>query len=301
MAARRSARAPPACTCSSRPGTRRRRRSPRTSMRSTPTRRRLAGDGLPALTAIDEGSVEPSAGALAAFVKGLPSPLSYPVADDASGRVADGYEVQGEPWFVLTNRAGQIVWYQEMYTSGWPSLDGLVQQVKAALRPGPSGTESAAAAKLVLRGSPAPLAALHAQSSQLLAGGQSRWTRASRSCAATRSWSTSGAPGAPRARRSSGCSRRPRRSTASGSRSSAPTPTTRPGTRARSCARTRSATPATRPPTPASTSCCRAAWQGTPTTVFIGSSGKVLSVHIGQYDSQGTLDQDIEDAALGSH
>ena len=96
-------------------------------------------DGLPALTAIDEGSVEPSADALAQFVKGLPSRLSLSVADDASGRVADGYEVQGEPWFVLTNRSGQIVWYQEMYTSGWPSLDALVQQVKAALRPDRGG------------------------------------------------------------------------------------------------------------------------------------------------------------------
>ncbi len=36
-----------------------------------------------------------------------------------------------------------------------------------------------------------------------------------------------------------------------------------------------------------------AAIQGLPTTIFINRAGKVLYVHTGQYDSQGTLDHDI--------
>ena len=33
--------------------------------------------------------------------------------------------------------------------------------------------------------------------------------------------------------------------------------------------------------------------EGLPTTIFINPAGKVVYVHIGQYDAQGTLDQDI--------
>jgi len=36
-----------------------------------------------------------------------------------------------------------------------------------------------------------------------------------------------------------------------------------------------------------------AAIEGLPTTIFINPTGKVAYVHIGQYDTQGTLDQDI--------
>jgi thiol-disulfide isomerase/thioredoxin len=36
---------------------------------------------------------------------------------------------------------------------------------------------------------------------------------------------------------------------------------------------------------------------GLPTTIFIDRAGKVTYVHTGQYDAQGTLDQDISDHA----
>jgi cytochrome oxidase Cu insertion factor (SCO1/SenC/PrrC family) len=52
-----------------------------------------AADRLPALTAVDEASVEPSPAALGAFLAGLPRPLSYPVAIDSSGRVDAGQDV----------------------------------------------------------------------------------------------------------------------------------------------------------------------------------------------------------------
>jgi thiol-disulfide isomerase/thioredoxin len=37
---------------------------------------------------------------------------------------------------------------------------------------------------------------------------------------------------------------------------------------------------------------------GLPTTIFLSPAGKVLYTHTGQYESQGTLDQDIQNFAL---
>jgi cytochrome oxidase Cu insertion factor (SCO1/SenC/PrrC family)/thiol-disulfide isomerase/thioredoxin len=124
-------------------------------------------DGLPQLAAIDEGSVEPSAQAMPELIAKLPRRLRYPVATDGSGRVADGYHVQGAPWFVETNAAGHIVWFQEVYTEGWPPLARLEQELKAALHKQRPISQAKA-----LAGSPAPLATLHRQGSKLLGGGQ---------------------------------------------------------------------------------------------------------------------------------
>jgi len=128
-------------------------------------------DGLPHITVVDEGSVEPSPAALPDFLSRLPFRLGYPVAIDTTGKLADGYDVEGEPWFVLTNAAGHKVWYQEVYTAGWPSLQTLVATVRGALSPGAGGT-TAVAAKRELAGSPPPLAALHRQASTVLRGDQ---------------------------------------------------------------------------------------------------------------------------------
>ena len=129
--------------------------------------------GLPQMTAIDEGSVEPSAGALPAFISTLARPLSYPVAIDHSGRVADGYGVEGEPWFVLTDAAGKIVWYQEVYTQGWPkTLTVLEQEIADSLAKTGSSPGGASRTETELAGSPGPLAAIHKQASQILPGGQ---------------------------------------------------------------------------------------------------------------------------------
>lgn len=89
--------------------------------------------GLPGLTAIDEGSVEPSASALPDFLNTLRQPLSYPVGIDDTGQVGDGYEVQGAPWFVLTSADGKIVWTWEVSVSGWPSTAALGSHVRTAL------------------------------------------------------------------------------------------------------------------------------------------------------------------------
>src|SRR6185437_9478069 len=122
----------------------------------------------PPMTAVDEGVVEPSPAALPAFLGGLRQKLSYPVAVDGDGRVADGYEVQGQPWFVLTSPSGQILWYWDVSSSGWLSPKQLGEHVQAALSRAPKAPSGPRATERALAGSPAPLAALHQQSSKLL-------------------------------------------------------------------------------------------------------------------------------------
>jgi cytochrome oxidase Cu insertion factor (SCO1/SenC/PrrC family) len=89
--------------------------------------------GLPGLTAVDEGSVEPSGSALPTFLGSLPQPLAYPVAIDDSGQLADGYDVQGVPWFVLTSPNGKVLWSWEVSVSGWPSTAALGKDLHTAL------------------------------------------------------------------------------------------------------------------------------------------------------------------------
>jgi cytochrome oxidase Cu insertion factor (SCO1/SenC/PrrC family)/thiol-disulfide isomerase/thioredoxin len=136
-------------------------------------RAQAAGRRLPALTAVDEASVEPSPQTLPAFLSKLSHPLAYPVAIDRSGRVADGYGVQDEPWLVLTSSSGRILSYYDVSTSGWLSRGALRRQISNALARTPQGRPGAAAARAQLAASPPPLAAVHAQADHLLAGERS--------------------------------------------------------------------------------------------------------------------------------
>jgi cytochrome oxidase Cu insertion factor (SCO1/SenC/PrrC family) len=81
---------------------------------------------LPGLVAVDEGTTEPTPGAAAVYLKGLGASLAYPVAVDTTGRLADGYGVADQPWFVLVSATGRIVWKHD----GWLS----VQALEAAAR-----------------------------------------------------------------------------------------------------------------------------------------------------------------------
>jgi hypothetical protein len=81
---------------------------------------------LPALTAVDETVTEPSAGAVTSFLHTL-GPLDYPVGLDKSGRVADGYGVQDQPWLDLVNASGKITWSHD----GWVSLPALEKAAAA--------------------------------------------------------------------------------------------------------------------------------------------------------------------------
>jgi cytochrome oxidase Cu insertion factor (SCO1/SenC/PrrC family) len=86
------------------------------------------GGKLPQLTAVDEGASEPSPGAARAYLAQLGKPLGYPVAVDAAGRLADGYGVADQPWFVLTSAAGKIIWKHD----GWLPVSALEAAARKA-------------------------------------------------------------------------------------------------------------------------------------------------------------------------
>src|SRR6266702_311028 len=85
-------------------------------------------DGLPQLAAVDETVVEPSAQAVRSYLGSHGTSLDYPVALDATGRVADGYGVQDQPWFTLVSASGKIIWSHD----GWLPLPALESAVKRA-------------------------------------------------------------------------------------------------------------------------------------------------------------------------
>jgi cytochrome oxidase Cu insertion factor (SCO1/SenC/PrrC family) len=87
-------------------------------------------DGLPPLVAVDETVVESSAQAVRAYLGGLGTPLSYPVALDITGRVADGYGVQDQPWLDLVSASGKVLWSHD----GWLPVPALTAAVKHALK-----------------------------------------------------------------------------------------------------------------------------------------------------------------------
>jgi cytochrome oxidase Cu insertion factor (SCO1/SenC/PrrC family) len=88
-------------------------------------------DGLPELVAVDETVVEPSVQTVRNYLHGLGTPLSYPVALDTTGRVADGYGVQDQPWLDVVSATGKILWSHD----GWLSVAALTAAVKHAVSP----------------------------------------------------------------------------------------------------------------------------------------------------------------------
>ena len=86
-----------------------------------------AAKHLPALTAVDETVTEPSKQAVTSFL-GTLGTLDYPVAFDETGRVGDGYGAQDQPWLVLVNKSGKVVWQHD----GWVSVPELEKAAAAA-------------------------------------------------------------------------------------------------------------------------------------------------------------------------
>ena len=251
---------------------------------------------LPPLTAVDEGSVEPSPGALGSLLGTLRRPLSYPVGVDTSGRVADGYEVQGQPWFVLTSATGKILWYWNVDTQGWLSTAKLSAQVTAALSKAPAAPTGTAAVGQALAGSPAPLASLHQQGSRLL-GSDAALTARIRAlhgypivinawaswCVACRTEFNLFRAAAVQYGRGVAFLGADNEDAAGDAQAFLRQhPLSYP-----SYQTTNSQLQALLP----------GGLQGLPTTIFVGRDGKVAFVHAGQYSSQGSLNGDIDSYA----
>lgn len=249
--------------------------------------------GLPKLTAVDEASVEPNLTTVNQFLHQLPQPLSYPVALDRSGRIADGYEVLGLPWFVLISPSGRILYYRYMSTAGWPSTSVLALAMRAALTRAP-GAPAAQTARQELAGSPPPLAALHRQAGQLLGGVQALTARlhALRGYPVViNAWASWCMPCRTEFSLFASASARYGRRVAF---VGADTSDSAGDARAFLAQH-----PVSYPSYQTTTTdlSSLAPIEGLPTTIFLNVAGKVTYVHIGQYDSQGTLDQDIANHA----
>jgi cytochrome oxidase Cu insertion factor (SCO1/SenC/PrrC family) len=253
---------------------------------------------LPALTAVDEASVEPSASALPHFLHSLARSLSYPVAIDRSGRVADGYEVQDQPWFVLVSSSGRILWYYDVSTQGWLTLAELIRHVRAALaHVATVTTPSAAAVSSVLAGSPAPLADVHRQAGRLL-GSESALAAQLGTLrgypVVLNAWASWCIPCQQEFPLFASASLRYGRQVAFLGADTNDSATDAQSFLAKHAVGYPSYQTTTGQLAPL------AQIEGLPTTIFINRSGKVLYVHTGQYETQGTLDEDIQRYALRS-
>jgi cytochrome oxidase Cu insertion factor (SCO1/SenC/PrrC family)/thiol-disulfide isomerase/thioredoxin len=255
-----------------------------------------AAGHLPRLTAVDEGSLEPGLGTLGRFLATVPHPLSYPVAVDRTGRTADGYEVQDEPWLVLISPQGRILWWYDVSTGGMPSTATITRQVRAALARAPNAPSTAVVAT-ELAGSPAPLAALHAEADRVL-GGQPAlaarvhalrgypivlnvWGSWCAPCVAE--FGLFGTASAYYGREAAFLGADVGDSASAGQAFMQQHPVSYP----------------TYETSPSSlTSIVPQGLLGTPTTIFFNRAGKIAYVHTGQYESQGSLDSDIATYAL---
>lgn len=85
--------------------------------------------GWPSPVAVDELTAEPSPAEARKALVPLAATLHTPIVEDASGRLADGYQVQDLPWLVLASPSGKILWSHD----GWISVARLSRDVRASL------------------------------------------------------------------------------------------------------------------------------------------------------------------------
>jgi cytochrome c biogenesis protein CcmG/thiol:disulfide interchange protein DsbE len=218
------------------------------------------------------------------------------VGVDTTGRVADGYQVQGVPWLVLTSAKGKILWYDEVIDAKWPSVKHVEHEVRAALH---GSSHAATAGQADLIGSPRPLAAIHAQSGQLLGGGVSGLMARIKALrgypVVVNVWASWCEPCQKEFGLLATASLQYGREVAFlGADTNDPDRSD-----AESFLRGHPVSyPSYTGHSDQLGSLLRGGLAGTPTTIFINRAGKVVHVQTGEYASQGTLDSDIKSYAL---
>jgi cytochrome oxidase Cu insertion factor (SCO1/SenC/PrrC family) len=90
--------------------------------------RRALSRGLPSLVCVDLATTEPPGDSLAHTLHSLHIEPQFPVAADARGALADGYQVQDAPWYALDSRRGGPAWHHD----GWLSLAATLSAVTKA-------------------------------------------------------------------------------------------------------------------------------------------------------------------------
>jgi cytochrome c biogenesis protein CcmG/thiol:disulfide interchange protein DsbE len=192
---------------------------------------------------------------------------------------------------VLTSASGRFLWYYDVATAGWLSPAALAGRVRAAFAHASKSAPTAAA----LAGSPAPLAALHRQGGSLL-GPETALARRLRSLRGYPAVINAWASWCPPCRKEF-----PLFASAS----------IRYGRQVAFLGADTNDTAGDAQAFLAKHSVSYPSYQATiqqlsplvaigamPTTIFISRAGKVAYVHTGQYESLGTLEQDIDTYAL---
>jgi cytochrome c biogenesis protein CcmG, thiol:disulfide interchange protein DsbE len=196
---------------------------------------------------------------------------------------------------VLVSSSGRLLWYYDISTNGWLSTPALVKQVRAAMAR-PPAPASAAATRALLAGSPPPLAAIHQQAGQLL-GSQSELSARLRALrgypVVINAWASWCAPCRSEFGVFASASARYGRQVAFlgvDTNDNSPDAKAFLSQHPVSYPSYRSTRPALGP---------LAVVPGLPTTIYINRAGKIVYVHVGPYQAQGSLDADISAYGLG--
>jgi thiol-disulfide isomerase/thioredoxin len=222
-----------------------------------------------------------------------------PVAIDSSGRVADGYQVQDQPWYVLTSASGRILWHHDASTSGALSPAQLAHDVRAALaKAAKVAVPSDARAAQALGGSPAPLATLHAQAGRLLGSEPALAARLKAlrgHPVVLNAWASWCGPCQAEFGLFASASVRYGRQVAFLGVDA----NDHPDSALAFLSKHPISYPSYQSTSAALDQIIPQGIVGLPTTIFINRAGKVVEVHSGQYESQGSLDGDVAQYALG--